>query len=112
MNNKQPRDNERNRDIISFFYQIFGNRVHKGVPPVEARKEAYDAVSLRYGISSGTLLNIISAIKTSPCVNGNAYRQKALSLIDELNSANEELSSTIEKNNRLIELLNESIDGQ
>ena len=67
--NGSVKSHERNSEIVTFFYKIFGHRVHEGMNPDEARKQAYDAVTLRYEISSGRLLNIISEYKNSQKVN-------------------------------------------
>jgi signal transduction histidine kinase len=45
--------------------------------PSDARNESYDAVTLRYGISRGRLLNIISQHKSSQTVNVSKLRQNA-----------------------------------
>lgn len=101
---------ERNGEIVTFFYAILGHRVNQGVEPDLARKEAYDAVSLRYGIGKGRLLNIISERNNSQRVNRSAFRENALELIRDLNAANNELSSLQERNETLISLLKDCID--
>jgi len=103
---------ERNSEIVLFFYTIFGNRVHEGVSPEEARQIAYDAVSLRYGIGKGRLLNIISEKRCSPSVNIASFRANASALIADLYAMNDGLSSFISRNVTLIELLQECIDGK
>jgi hypothetical protein len=106
--------NERNKEIVTFFYMVFGHRVHCGMDPDEARKEAYDAVALRYGITKGTLFNIISAIRNSRMVNEAAFRENVRSLIADLGACNEELSARsnemIARNEKLISLLQECLD--
>ena len=102
---------ERNNEIVTFFYLIFGHRIHQGMEQDAARKEAYDAVSLRYGISKGTLFNIISAVKTSRKVNETAFRENIITLISDLTSANEELLRNMERNDHLITLLNECLEN-
>ena len=101
---------ERNGEIVNFFYLIFGHRVHGGMAPDEARKEAYDAVTLRYGISKGRLQNIISERNCSRKVNRSAFRENALSLIDALSNANEELDTAKGRNEKLIQLLKDAIE--
>ena len=98
---------ERKVEIVSFFYMIFSHRIREGVSPDESRKEAYDAVTLRYGISKGRLLNIISEQKISRKENISALRHNALSLIRDLLAVNDELDLKKEKNERLIGLLKE-----
>ena len=104
------RARERNGEIVTFFYTIFGHRIHEGMSPEDARKEAYDAVSLRYEISRGRLLNIISEHKNSQKVNMSSLRQNAISLIDELKIVNKGLDATMSKNERLISLLKECLE--
>lgn len=103
---------ERKSEIVSFFYQIFTHRIRRGMNPDEARKEAYDAVSLRYEISRGRLLNIISEQKNSQKVNISKLRQSALSLIRELQVVNEGLEESKNKNQRLIGLLKECLEDE
>ena len=104
------RSRERNSEIVTFFYKIFGHRVHEGLSPDEARKEAYDAVALRYEISRGRLLNIISEHKNSQKVNVSKLRQNAIALINDLQAVNCGLDATISKNERLISLLQECLE--
>lgn len=106
----QSKSLERNSEIVAFFYLVFGNRVHKGMNPDEARKAAYDAVTLRYGIGKGRLLNIISKRKSSQKVNENALRQNAIALIEELRNANDGHDRAKSKNEQLISLLKECIE--
>lgn len=102
---------ERNGEIVTFFYAIFGHRVHQGMGPDEARKEAYDAVSLRYGIGKGRLLNIISEQNNSQRVNRTAFRENVITLIQDLHTANEGLSALQERNETLITLLKDCIEN-
>ena len=75
---------EINREAVTFFYMIFSHRIREGMNPSDARNESYDAVTLRYGISRGRLLNIISQHKKSQSVNPSRLRQKAIDLIKEI----------------------------
>ena len=104
----------RNDEIVTFFYAIFGHRIHQGVEQGQARKEAYDAVSLRYGISKGRLLNIISDQNSSRKVNVIAFRESITSLMADVEAANEEittmLNTTIDKNARLLALLKDCLE--
>lgn len=104
------KSNDRNSEIVAFFYTIFGHRIHSGLEPDEARKEAYDAVTLRFGIGKGRLLNIISASRDSRGENKMLLRQNAMQLIQELRIANSGLDAAKEKNQRLIDLLEECLD--
>ena len=104
----------RNSEIVTFFYAIFGHRIHHGVEQGQARKEAYDAVSLRYGISRGRLLNIISDQNNSQKVNMAAFRENVISLIADVEASNEEMSATLgaamERNAKLLELLKDCLE--
>ena len=101
---------ERNIEIVTFFYLIFGHRIHQGMDQDSARKEAYDAVSLRYGIGKGRLLNIISEQNNSQKVNRAAFRENVLSLISNINSVNEELDTVRLRNETLIQLLMDCLE--
>lgn len=105
-----PKGRERYGEIVTFFYAIFGHRVHHGTEPDLARKEAYDAVSLRYGIGKGRLLNIISEQNNSQRVNRTAFRENVLALIRDLGAANEELAALRERNETLISLLRDCME--
>lgn len=107
---KPVKINDRNKEIVTFFYMVFGHRIHQGKRQDEARKEAYDAVSLRYGISRGTLINIISAIRNSRKVNETAFRQNILALISDLESVNAEMTAVMDRNNALKTLLKECLE--
>ena len=107
-----PKGTERNSEIVTFFYMILGHRVHRGIEPDTARKEAYDAVSLRYGIGKGRLLNIISEQNNSQKVNRTAFRENVLSLIADLADVNDELTSVRERNEKLISLLNDCLEHE
>ena len=104
------KNQDRNSEIVSFFYKILGRRVHMGVDPEEARKAAYDAVSLRYGICKGRLLNIISENRNSQKVNENVMQQNILTLIGELHLVNEGYDEAKAKNEQLISYLKECLD--
>lgn len=101
---------DRNGEIVTFFYLIFGHRVHGGMDADAARKEAYDAVTLRYGIGKGRLQNIISERNCSRKVNRSAFRENILSLIGDLTDANEEMDSAKERNEKLISLLRDALE--
>ena len=97
-------------EIVDFFYRIFSHRIRSGVNQDDARKEAYDAVSLRYGISKNRLLNIISSQRGSQRVNNCTLRQNAIALIGELQVVNAGLDETRTKNEWIIALLKECIE--
>jgi len=99
-----------NSEIVSFFYAIFGHRIHQGLDQAQARKEAYDAVSLRYGISRGRLLNMITEQNNSQNVNMAAFRENVIALIENLDSANKEMSNTLSRNERLLSLLKDCLE--
>ena len=102
---------DRNIEIVMFFYLIFGNRVHAGMPSDEARKEAYDAVELRYNLSKRSLLNIISQTRQVDNSRAVAFRAHAEVLKDFLLNMNEEILSKCDKNNKLIALLEECVNA-
>jgi hypothetical protein len=109
MDNSQ-KGSERNQEIVTFFYLILGHGVHSGTDPDTARKDAYDAVSLRYGIGKGRLLNIISEQNNSQRVNRAAFRENVLALIGNLEDANCELEALRGRNDTLISLLKDCLE--
>lgn len=78
--------------------------------PDDARREAYDAVTLRYEISRGRLLNIISEQKISQKVNTSGIQHKAIALIKELQAFNKGLDETKARNEKLMSLLQECLE--
>ena len=103
---------DRNGEIVTFFYTIFSHRVRGGMSPDDARREAYDAVTLRYEISRGRLLNIISEQKISQKVNVSTLRQNAVALIRELKVVNDGLDETKARNQKLMGLLEECLEDE
>ena len=101
---------ERNREIVTFFYLVFGHGVHQGTDPDAARKDAYDAVSLRYGIGKGRILNIISEQNNSQRVNRSAFRENVLALIRDLDAANAEMDALRARNDALVSLLKDCLE--
>lgn len=101
---------ERKGEIVTFFYMIFSHRVRGGMSPEDARREAYDAVTLRYSISRGRLLNIISEQKISQKVNVSELQRNAIALIRELRAVNDGLDETKARNEKLMSLLQECLE--
>lgn len=108
----KSKNTERETEIVSFYYLIFGNRIHSGMEQDDARQEAYDAVSLRYGIGKGRLLNIISACKNYRQVKTLAFRHNAMALISDLEIASKQLDAQKRRTDKLISLLKECIDDR
>lgn len=100
---------DRDNEMLSFFYLIYRNRVHSGLPPKDAKKDAYDAVYLRYGVGTRRLRNIMSMRKSFHDVNRFAFTASALAMISDLKDANKELAVSMDKNNKLISLLEECV---
>jgi hypothetical protein len=105
-----PKGTERNNEIVTFFYLIFGHRIHQGMDQDMARKEAYDAVSLRYGIGKGRLHNIISEQNNSRRVNRTAFRENVITLIENITAVNEEIDAVRSRNETLIQLLKDCLE--
>lgn len=102
---------ERQGEIVTFYYLIFGNRIHAGWPAKEAKKAACDAVALRYNISKGRLLNIISKMGGVDHSRTAKFRAHAEALKDFLLGANDEMFSKCETNKKLIALLDECLNA-
>lgn len=102
----------KNSEMLTFFYAIFGRKVRQGMKTSDARQCACDAITLRYGISRGRILNIISAQNYSLSVNVCEFQEKTTALIEELEYANLEMAEATAKNNKLIALLKESLEDE
>ena len=101
---------DRNSEMVAFYYAIFGSRIRGGMNQAQARKEACDAVTLRYGIGRGRILNIISEKEYSHSVNTIELKKKAEHLIEEIKTANEWFAPMIKNNEKLLALLQEYVD--
>lgn len=108
---QSEKSQERNSEIVCFFYLIFGSRIHAGLKTEDARKEAYDAVQLRYNISQGRLLNIISQQRGMPSARKESFLANARNLIGDLSAVNAELLAAQRRNERLIALLEETVNA-
>ena len=109
---KPSKSSGRNGEIVTFFYIILSHRVREGMAPEKARQDAYDAVALRYDISRGRLLNIISENRNSQIVNETGLRRKAVELIGELEIVNKGYDAAKSKNEKLISLLKECLEDE
>ena len=102
---------ERNSEVVAFFYLILGNRIHRGMDQDHARKDAYDAVFLRYGIGRGRFLNILSERNYSHHVNDAIFREDIAALAANIEEANAELESVRERNGKLLALLKDFLEN-
>ena len=101
---------EKNCEMLTFYYAVFSYRIRCGMKQADAKKWACDAVTLRYNISKGRLLNIISEQNYSLSVNVPAFRERTQALINELDCANREMEDARRKNDKLISVLKECLD--
>ena len=100
----------KNSDMLTFYYALLGYGVRHGLKTSEARQHACDAATLRYNITKGRLLNIISEQNYSLSVNSREFREKTSALIEELEHANREMADATAKNKKLIALLQQCLE--
>lgn len=105
----------RNRHAFRLFDIVLSVERNNGKSLDEARTSAYDAVELRYGISTKTLQNYMTKERTSGHFERAVFEQENIELIDLLQTANQQIVSKIQelqdmlsRNNRLLELLKEA----
>lgn len=105
----------RNRHAFRLFDVVLSVERKNGKPIEEARANAYDAVELRYGISTKTLQNYMTKERTSGHFEKAVFEQENRELIELLQTANQQLVSRIQemqdmlsRNERLLELLKET----
>ena len=81
----------------------------------EARRAAFDAVELRYGIGAKTLQNYMPAERTSGVFEKAIFERESTELVDLLETVNDRIASKIRdmqdmltRNERLLELLKQT----
>lgn len=104
-------DNHRNMEICSMYFSMIHIGKRKGQSEKQAKKEAIDAITLRFHLSEKTARLLIAEYIRE---DYNKYRgmfyvqnQRLLSVLGEINV---ELQREIERNKKLIELLEEVND--
>ena len=92
---------------VELYFSVLRVKKSNGFSHREAKDLAYDAVELRYNISSKRLQNIIYDNHDSLTCNRNMFLNENIRLIETLKEANADMQSIIERNNELLKVLEE-----
>ena len=101
-------DRHRNEEICSMYFSVIRLNIKNGLSEREARKEAFDAITLRFHLSEKRARMLIAENKRQDCdkYKGTFYiqNQRLISILEQTNAQKKE---EIEKNEQLINLLKE-----
>ena len=98
---------DRDKMAVELYFSVLRVKKSEGFSHKEAKDLAYDAVELRYNISSKRLQNIIYDNHDSLTCNRNMFLNENIRLIETLKEANADMMSIIERNNELLKVLEE-----
>lgn len=98
---------DRDKMAVELYFSVLRVKKSEGLSHKEAKDLAYDAVELRYNISSKRLQNIIYDNHDSLTCNRNMFLNENIRLIETLKEANADMQSIIERNNELLKVLEE-----
>ena len=98
---------DRDKMAVELYFSVLRVKKSEGLSHKEAKDLAYDAVELRYNISSKRLQNIIYDNHDSLTCNRNMFLNENIRLIETLKDANADMMSIIERNNELLKVLEE-----
>lgn len=99
------RDINRDKMAVELYFSVLRLRKAQGVDHMEAKQLAYDAVELRYNISSKRLRNIMAANHDTLTCNRDAFLEECKTLISILKESNSDLQKTMDYNNELVKML-------
>jgi hypothetical protein len=98
---------DRDKMAVELYFSVLRLRKSQGLSHKEAKESAYDAVELRYNISSKRLQNIIYDNHATLTCNRNMFLYDNGKLIEILKEANDDMLGIIERNRELIRVLEE-----
>ena len=105
----------RNGHAFRLFDAVLSLERQNGKSLDEARKAAFDAVELRYGITPKTLQNYMTAERASGHCENGVFERESAELVELLRVVNEKISEKISdmqdmlvRNERLLELLKQT----
>lgn len=101
---------DRDKMAVELYFSVLRANKAKGLAHKEAKDLAYDAVELRYNISSKRLNNIIYENHNTLSCNRNIFSNENIRLIETLREANDNMQELINRNNELLKIL-EGIDN-
>ncbi len=96
---------DRDKMAVELYFSVLRLKKAEGLTHREAKDLAYDAVELRYNISSKRLQNIISENHDALNCNRNMFESDNIRLLETLKESNISMLEHIEENKRLIEIL-------
>jgi hypothetical protein len=98
---------DRDKMAVELYFSVLKLKKAKGMPHKEAKELAYDAVELRYNISSKRLQNIIYDNHDSLMCERSMFLEDNERLIETLRDANSYMQEIIDRNNELVKVLEE-----
>ena len=98
---------DRDKMAVELYFSVLRAKKAAGIPHKEAKDFAYDAVELRYNISPKRLRNIIYENHETMTCNRNMFLNENVRLIETLREANSSMQEIINRNNQLLEILEE-----
>lgn len=109
--NYKSADRHRNEEICSMYFTVIHICQQKGVSERQARKEAFDAITLRFHLSEKRARMLIAEnIRTDYDKYKGMFYVQNQRLITVLKEINEQKMAEVERNNNLIALLEEVND--
>ena len=101
----QRKNADRDKMAVELYFSVLRVKKSEGLPHKEAKALAFDAVELRYNISSKRLQNIISDNHDALSCNRNMFLEENRKLIETLSEANSNMQDFIDRNNELLKVL-------
>ena len=98
---------DRDKMAVELYFSVLRIKKSEGLSHREAKDFAYDAVELRYNISPKRLQNIIYDNHDSLTCNKNMFLNENARLVETLKEANDDMLAIVERNNKLIKVLEE-----
>lgn len=98
---------DRDKMAVELYFSVLRRKKAEGMSHKEAKELAYDAVELRYNISSKRLQNIIYDNHDALTCDRNMFLSENARLIETLREANAEMQEFIDRNNELLKILEE-----
>lgn len=98
---------DRDKMAVELYFSVLRLKKARGVQHREAKEMAYDAVELRYNISSKRLQNIISENHDVLNCNTIMFLNDNRKLMETLREANSNMQQLIDRNNELLKVLEE-----
>lgn len=109
--NYKSADRHRNEEICSMYFSVIHICQQKGLSERQAKREAFDAITLRFHLSEKTARMLIAEhIRTDYNKFEGMFYVQNQSLISLLEDINAEKQMEIDRNNKLITLLKEVND--